>query len=70
MDMLEPPPLPMELEYLWEVYIDIRKGCAQLTYIDIDAYMRVSSKDLSPWEADLMLEIDLIRCNEDGSGRS
>ncbi len=59
--LLNAPQMPDNLEYLWQEYIDIRKGCDQLSYIVIDAYQDVMGYELSPFEIDLLLEVDLLR---------
>ena len=65
-DDLIPPELPVELEYLWLQYVEIRKGCVTVSYQDIDAYSRVSGYELTPWESDLMLKIDMKRVQTNG----
>lgn len=66
LEILEPPPLPDELDYLWLQYTAIRKGCKRLTWREIDAYCRVTGCVLTPWETTLMLDLDLIRCHDNG----
>ena len=65
-DDLTPPCLPVELEYIWLQYIEIRKGAATVGYNDIDSYCRVSGSVLSAWEAEIMLQIDMLRGFDNG----
>ncbi len=55
------PELPDELAYLWELYADIKKGSDCVTWLDLDHYQNVTGSILSPWEASLMIDIDMVR---------
>ena len=65
MDVLDQPPLSDEVEYLWNLYIEIRKGAALIGYVEIEAYQRVTGVRLTPFESNLMLEIDILRNQSD-----
>ena len=65
MDVLEQPPLSAEVEYLWNLYIEIRKGAALIGYMELDSYQRVTGVRLTPFESNLMLEIDILRNQSD-----
>jgi len=58
---MDQPEIPQDLEYLWLEYIDIRNGCENIGYVEIDAYQRVTGSTLIPWEIDLMIKLDSIR---------
>ena len=60
-DSLIPPDLPEAMEYLWLQYVEVRKGLVDVDYIGLDAYSRVTGYELTAWESELMLEIDLLR---------
>lgn len=47
--------------YLWNEYCRIRKGCSCVDWQVLDSYCERSGVNLSPWESELMLDIDLIR---------
>ena len=66
LEILQPPTLPDEIEYLWFIYLEIRKGCERIHYTDLDAYSRIMGIEFAPWEALLLLDIDLIRCHDNG----
>jgi len=53
--------MPAELDYIWGIYIDLRKGCDNVGYVELDAYQRVTGLLLSLWEIELLLDVDLIR---------
>jgi len=55
------PDLDDNLTYLWNDYCDIRKGCENISYLELQAYQNVSGNNLTPWEVSMMLELDLIR---------
>lgn len=57
----EKPELPDKLQYLWSEYGEICRGCEMIGYREIDSYNQVSGNGLSPWEASLIIEIDMIR---------
>lgn len=60
------PELPEEIEYLWLQYLEIRKGAVAVGYIELDAYSRVTGCNLTPFESELMLKIDIARVKENG----
>ena len=47
--------------FLWSLYVDIKKGCDEITYANLSAYESVKQKKLTSGEADLMLKIDSLR---------
>ncbi len=49
---------------LWRIYIDIRQGCDDMTYPDLESYQNISGYTLTPIEASLMLQIDNARKSE------
>lgn len=64
-DDLIAPCLPEEIEYLWDIYLDIRKGCCTVGYNDINSYINVSGNKLNFWESKLMLDLDILRNQSD-----
>lgn len=46
---------------LWELYIRLNKGSKDITYADIAAFQSLTDITLTPWEIDLMLDIDILR---------
>lgn len=61
MEGVRSPELPLELVYLWEAYFDVKKGCDCIEWLDLDHYQNVTGSILSPWEASLMIDIDMVR---------
>lgn len=59
------PELPEKLEYLWTEYVAIKKGCENITWTALKDYQMVSGSCLNVWESYLMLEIDVLRRNND-----
>jgi len=55
------PELDSRLIYLWDLYIDIKKGCDKIGYAELDAYQRVKGVNVSSFEADLMIDLELLR---------
>lgn len=76
--MLEGPGLPYAVEHLWGIFIDLHTtrtatgfgGLNPITYLDIDAYQRVTGVVLSPEEVALIrmadgVAMDQVRMNND-----
>jgi hypothetical protein len=60
--LLDKPDLPENGAYLWEMFCEIRGGVSgDITYQDIDAYVRLMSDNIAPWEVDAIIRIDLER---------
>lgn len=55
------PVLDSNLVYIWDYYLDIKKGCDTVGYLEIDAFQRVAGVDFTPWEASMILELDKVR---------
>lgn len=66
--MLEVPPMPEALAYLWNAFwrIRVRKGTDAMGNVqpigwgDLDAFNRLSGLKLNPWEIDLIEQIDTV----------
>jgi hypothetical protein len=54
------PYLPQGSEYLWKFYLELKQGCDSVGINEIDSYSRLFQK-VTPWEASILIEIDLIR---------
>lgn len=61
------PPLPRELAYLWRVFLKLsaRRGsngfaASPISYLDIDAFCRLTGTSLSPWEIELIEDLDIL----------
>jgi len=63
-DDLTPPKVAKENMYLWEMYLDIYRGCDFMSWQVIDAYQNLSGFKLSPFEANLMIDIEKLRVNQ------
>lgn len=66
--MLEVPPLPEALGYLWNAFLRIRRrkgtdGMGNVQPIgwgDLDAFDRLSGLRLKPWEIDIIEQLDAV----------
>jgi hypothetical protein len=55
------PEFTKDVEIMWNEYLRVNKGCDRITYSEIASYQTVTGKTLTPWEIDLMLDIDILR---------
>ena len=62
---LDLPELPESIRGLWDVFLELHMartpgamGMGPLTYHDLDAYQRVTSLELTPWEVQTILCVD------------
>jgi len=69
------PPLPRELDYLWRAFwrLAARRqstgfGLARISWMEIDAFVRLSGLRLAPWEIELIEEIDDLYLKDRKSG--
>jgi len=69
-ELLKIPPLPEELEYLWEKYIDVKKGCELVNYESLSAYINVTKIPIAPFESDCLIRIDKKRIEVLQDGRN
>jgi len=60
-DDLTPPFVANENMYLWKMYLEIYKGCDIMNWSILDAYQNLSSVKLTPFEANLMIDIEKLR---------
>lgn len=65
------PPLPEGCEMLWQRFLSLHLsrgsagfGMARITFVDIDAFQRVTRTMLSPWEIDLIRKADNLWLSE------
>jgi len=65
MDDLTPPVVSQEVYYIWELYLDIRKGSVAVGYLELVAFQQVTGYELTPFESGLLLEIDILRNSDD-----
>jgi len=52
------PELNPDLSYLWDMFIEMRRGCDKIGFLEIDAYSRATGIELTSWESSLMIEVD------------
>jgi len=55
------PELSDDLCYIWNEYIEIKKGCTDIGWNEIDTYQRVTGAGLTLWEISLILDLDIMR---------
>jgi len=64
--LLETPPFPMSLFYIWDAYWRLRSRKANafdlspIEWPDISAFVLCSGVRLRPWEIDLLCDVDDI----------
>lgn len=61
----ELPELPESCYHLWKIFIDLHNtrqnsgfGVSPISYLEIEAYSRLYSIELDPWELDLLKKFD------------
>lgn len=59
--LMDAPVLDEELQYLWNEYCEIVKGCDRITWESLDSYQRLTGINLTPWESSIMIELDRMR---------
>jgi len=64
-ELQERPVLDENLVYIWNLYTDIKKGCDGLSYVDLDAYQRITGITITPWEISVLLETENLRVSND-----
>lgn len=55
------PELDIDLVYLWNKYVEVKQGCERLTFSEIAAYGQLTGYEFSPWEVDILIQIDSLR---------
>ena len=61
---LECPPLPKAVAYLWRIFMRLSNrrgggfGAAPITWADIDGFSRLTHCTLTPWEVEVIEELD------------
>jgi hypothetical protein len=66
-EMLEGPPFPDVLDYLWEWHVELVRtrnvgmnGAEPLTYQAIDAWARLTDRQPLPHEVEALLQLDAV----------
>jgi len=59
------PECPKELIYLWDMYSGLLKGCETVGYSELINYQSIRGIKLNFWESEVMIDIDLMRRNND-----
>ncbi|MGI9277483.1 MAG: phage tail assembly chaperone [Endozoicomonas sp.] len=57
--LADQPPLPEELAYLWEWFLELRTSEA-LTFTEIHYWTQLTQKRIRGWEVDVLRSIDRI----------
>jgi hypothetical protein len=65
--LLEGPPFPDSLDYLWEWFCELARtrtvgmaGVDPLTYPDVDAWARLTDRQPAPEEVEALLDLDAV----------
>lgn len=68
LQLLSQHELPEEAAYVWEWYQEVFNG-GRLTYVELDAWARLTRRRLEPWEVDVLKSLDLLylKVHHDGS---
>ena len=56
--LADKPDMPEEAAYLWSLYVEVKTGCDSVGIVELDAYQRLSGVPLSPWESEVILQIE------------
>jgi hypothetical protein len=64
--LLELPPFPVELSYIWEAYLKLRKrqgfdamgNPKALAWRGVEAWMHLMRFTLTAWECDVLMDLD------------
>lgn len=46
---------------MWNKYIAVNKGSENIGYQEINAYCERMGENLTPWETELMIDLDIMR---------
>jgi len=55
------PDLSDEGRVMWNKYLSINKGSTNIGYSEINAYCERMGEELTPWETELMIDLDIMR---------
>ncbi len=55
------PDFPKDVEIIWCKYLAIKKGCERIGYQELSAYTHITGDNLTPWEVDLLIDLDILR---------
>lgn len=74
---LEGPPFPVDVAYLWDWLMDIRRGLGYgmdglnaLTWTVLDAWSRMTGNKLDPDEASALLSLDAVMRSPESLGEA
>jgi len=59
------PKCPDSFQYIWDIYLLIRRGCEAVDYQVINSYVNVTGDKLTHREVDLLIEIEYLRRTND-----
>lgn len=62
----ERPQCPGELHYVWDIYLNIRKGAESVDYNALNNYVNLTGDRLNSNEINLLLDVEYIRRSDDG----
>jgi hypothetical protein len=54
---------PPELDYLWLWFCQVCTA-ERLTFSELDSWMRLSRRNLEPWEVEALMMLDRVRAKE------
>ncbi len=57
--LVEQPPFPEELRYIWNWYLEMRTG-EWLTFTEIKSWADLTSQSIKAWEVDLIRTLDRL----------
>tara|TARA_Y100000780_G_scaffold224420_1_gene235783 strand:+ start:877 stop:1155 length:279 start_codon:yes stop_codon:yes gene_type:complete len=57
---LDTPPMPAGMEYLWQLYFQIKRGIEPLTYQELSSWCALTGQMLDPPEVEAIMKIDSI----------
>lgn len=61
----ERPICPHQLQYVWEIYLEIKKGAKEIDYNTLNSYVNVTGVKLTQVEVKLLMDTEYIRRHPD-----
>lgn len=57
------PSLSDEARIIWELFVEIRKGCVDITHRSLLDYQDIFGESLTAFEIDMMLKLDKVKAD-------
>ncbi|MEH6565550.1 MAG: hypothetical protein V7756_09535 [Halopseudomonas sp.] len=57
---LDTPPIPAGMEYIWQLYFQIKRGLDPLSYQELQSWCQLTRQQLDPAEVEAIMKLDTI----------